>query len=277
MTNTIKRLLLFFLAIPLLIIIILYLPQYGHLGIVLLMVVVGLICGFEMRSMLGIAAAPLPLWTVLIPGLSPAAAWAVNMGLLPMYAVSTAFVVLIIWAFADGVFIREDEFDKGIVRMGSRLLMIIYPAWLFWWVARLTWFENAHIVMLIYMLTVYLNDSLAWFFGMLFGRHRNIVAVSPNKSLEGFLGGMLSSVAVILISAHFYPEIFPHPYWQLILFGVAAAFTTTIGDLVESALKRAVGVKDSGHVIPGRGGMLDSIDSVLFTAPVFVLFLQLAV
>jgi phosphatidate cytidylyltransferase len=127
------------------------------------------------------------------------------------------------------------------------------------------------------MLTVYLNDSLAWFFGMLFGRLRNIVAVSPNKSLEGFLGGMLSSVAVILISAHFYPEIFPRPYWQLILFGVAAAFTTTIGDLVESALKRAVGVKDSGHVIPGRGGMLDSIDSVLFTAPVFVLFLQLAV
>ncbi|RKX96783.1 MAG: phosphatidate cytidylyltransferase, partial [Spirochaetes bacterium] len=53
-------------------------------------------------------------------------------------------------------------------------------------------------------------------------------------------------------------------------------FTTTMGDLIESALKRSAGVKDSGHIIPGRGGMLDSFDSVLFTAPVFILFLQMA-
>jgi len=277
MTNTVKRLLLFFLAIPLLILLILYLPQYNHLGVIILLVAVGVLCGLEMRTMLSGVSEPLPFWTALIPGAVPLLAWAVNMGFLPVLTATALFVALIIWAFSDAVFVREGDFSRGISRIGSRLLMIIYPGWLLWWVSLLTWYDNAHIVIIIFMLTVFLNDSHAWFFGVLFGKHRNIVAVSPNKSLEGFLGGMLTSVAVILISAHFFPEILPHPMWQLIVFGLVAAFTTTIGDLVESAIKRAAGVKDSGNVIPGRGGMLDSIDSVLFTAPVFILFLQMAV
>jgi len=275
-TNTVKRLLLFFLAIPLLILLILYLPQYNHLGVIVLLIAVGVICGFEMRAMLSGISKPLPRWAALIPGLSPLLAWAINMGFIPELTASALFVAAIIWAFSDAVFVGKAEFTQGITRVGTRLLIIIYPGWLLWWVSRLTWYDNAHIVIIIFMLTVFLNDSHAWFFGVLFGKHRNIVAVSPNKSLEGFLGGILTSVAVILISAHFFPEILPHPMWQLIIFGLVAAFTTTIGDLVESALKRAAGVKDSGHVIPGRGGMLDSIDSVLFTAPVFILFLQMA-
>ncbi|MCK5735155.1 MAG: phosphatidate cytidylyltransferase [Spirochaetaceae bacterium] len=277
MKNTIIRLLLFFLAIPALIMIILYLPQFGNLSVIILLTIVGILCGLEMRIMLSSVAKHLPRWTVLMPGIAPVLAWAVNLDFIPESIAITAFIAAIIWAFSDAVFVPATEFKDGITRIGGRLMMIIYPGWLLWWVARLTWFENAHIILLVFMLTVYLNDALAWFFGMLFGKHRNILAVSPNKSLEGFLGGILTSIAVILLSAYFNPSIFPHPYWQLILFGIVVAFTTTIGDLVESAIKRAAGVKDSGNVIPGRGGMLDSIDSVLFTAPVFVLFLQLAV
>ena len=277
MNNTVSRLLLFFLAIPLLILLILYLPQYNHLSVIIILIAVGVLCGFEMRAMLSVLAKPLPRWVAFAPGLIPLMAWAVNMGFIPPLTASVFFASAIIWAFSDAVFVREAEFSQGIPRIASRLMFIIYPGWLLWWVSRITWFENAHIVIIIFMLTVYLNDSHAWFFGMLFGKHRNIVAVSPNKSIEGFLGGSLTSVAVILISAHYFPEILPHPLWQLILFGFVAAFTTTMGDLIESALKRSAGVKDSGHIIPGRGGMLDSFDSVLFTAPVFILFLQMAV
>ena len=277
MTNIIKRLLLFFLAIPLLIVLILYLPQFNHLGVIILLTVAGIICGFEMRSMLSGISKPLPRWAVLIPGIVPFLAWSINISLLPASTAIILFAASIIWAFSDAVFVNEAELTQGIIRIGTRLMIIIYPGWLLWWVSRLTWYENAHIVIIIFMLTVFLNDSLAWFVGMLLGRHRNIITVSPNKSIEGFLGGMLTSVAVILVSAHYFPELLPHPLWQLILFGLVSAITTSLGDLVESAIKRSAGVKDSGHVIPGRGGMLDSIDSVLFTAPVFIFFLQLAV
>jgi len=277
LTNITKRLLLFFLAIPLLIILIIYLPQYNHLGVIILLIAVGTLCGFEMRAMLSGVSKPLPRWTVLIPGLTPLLAWFVGMDIIPEIVASALFVAAIIWAFSQSVFVNEAELSHGIVRIGSRLMIIIYPGWLLWWVSRLTWYENAHIVIVIFMLTVFLNDSLAWFFGMLFGKHRKILAVSPNKSIEGFLGGMLTSIAVILISAHLFPQILPHPLWQLILFGLVMALTTTLGDLIESALKRSAGIKDSGHIIPGRGGMLDSIDSVLFTAPVFILFMQLVV
>ena len=277
MTNTIKRLLLFFLAIPLLIMLILFLPQYNHLGVIILVIVVGVLCGLEMRTMLSGVGRKLPLWPALIPGITPLLAWAVSMGFIPMLLVSALFVAVIIWAFASSIFSSESGFEDVFNGIGTKLIILIYPGWLFWWVARLAWFDNAQIVIIIFMLTVFLNDSHAWFFGMLFGKHRNILAVSPNKSIEGFIGGMLTSVAVILISAHLYPQILPHPLWQLILFGLVTAVTTTMGDLIESAIKRSAGVKDSGNVIPGRGGMLDSMDSILFTAPVFVLFLQMAV
>lgn len=277
MTNTLKRLILFVFAIPLLIILIVYIPQYGNLGVILLLVAVGLLCGYELRSMLSGVARPMPHWVVLIPAIPPILAWGVNMGWLSPLISSAALAAAIIWALIDSIFVQDGEITGGISRIGTRLIMVIYPGWFLWWVARLTWFDESRYVILIFMLTVFLNDSLAWFFGMLFGKHRGIFKVSPNKSLEGFLGGMLTSVAVVLTASKFLPDLFPHPLWQLIIFGIIAAFTTTMGDLVESALKRAVGVKDSGHVIMGRGGMLDSIDSILLTAPVFVLFLQMAV
>lgn len=277
MTNTLKRLILFFFAIPLLIVMILFLPQYGHLAVILILVAVGILCGIELRSMLSGVAKPMSRWAVLIPAIPPILAWSVNMGWLPPLISSAALAAAIIWALVDSVFVQDGEMTSGISRIGTRLIMVIYPGWFLWWAARLTWFDEARYVILIFMLTVFLNDSLAWFFGVLFGKHRGIFKVSPNKSLEGFLGGMLTSVTVVLVASKFLPEIFPHPLWQLIIFGIVAAFTTTMGDLVESALKRAVGVKDSGHVIMGRGGMLDSIDSILLTAPVFVIFLQLAI
>lgn len=276
MTNTFKRLILFFVAIPLLVILILYLPQYGHLAVIVILVAVGVLCGLELRSMLSGVAKPMSRWVILIPAIPPILAWTINMGWVPPLAASAVLVAAFIWALVDSVFVQDGEMSGGISRIGTRLIMVVYPGWFFWWVARLTWFDEARYVILVFMLTVFLNDSLAWFFGMLFGKHRGIFKVSPNKSLEGFLGGMLTSVIVVLAASRVLPDIFPHPLWQLILFGILAAFTTTMGDLVESALKRAVGVKDSGNVIMGRGGMLDSIDSVLLTAPVFVIFLQLA-
>ena len=275
MNNVVKRVILFVFAIPALLSLIMFLPQLNHLALIILAVIVGVLCGMEVRKMMSNVAKPMGLWTIFIPAVAPLASWAQGMELISPIIPDFLLTAGVLWALSDSILAKEAEFSNGITRVGTRLIMVMYPGWLLWWIGEFTWFDNANILMLIFVLTVYLNDSLAWFFGMLFGRHRGIVKVSPKKSLEGYIAGIFTSVTVILISARLRPDILPHPLWQLIIFGLIMAFTTISGDLAESVLKRATGVKDSGNVILGRGGMLDSIDSILFSAPVFVLFLKL--
>ena len=274
MNNLTKRLLLFFIAIPFLSAVVFFVPHYGHIGTIILTVITGVLCGFEMRAMLSRIAKRLSLWTVLIPGLWPMLAWLINMEWISPISSMLLLLVGVIWALSDSVLISEEEFSVGITRMGTRLLMVLYPGWFLWWVGRLTWLENSEVILLVFILTIFLNDSLAWFFGVLIGKHRGIFRVSPNKSAEGFFCGIFFSVLVILIAAYILPEVFPQPKWLLALFGLATGLCVTAGDLVESTIKRAAGVKDSGKVIMGRGGILDSIDSVLFAAPLFVIFFQ---
>ena len=274
MNNLTKRLLLFFIAIPLLSAFVFFVPHYGQIGVIALTAITGIICGFEMRSMLSRVVKKLPPWTVLIPGLWPLLAWFINMKWISPISSTLVLLLGAIWALSDSVLVGETEFRAGITRIGSRLLMVLYPGWFLWWVGRLTWLENSNVILLVFILTIFFSDSMAWFFGILVGKHRGVFKVSPNKSVEGFFGGILFSVPVILTAAHVAPEVFPQPKWQLALLGLAAGFCAMAGDLVESTIKRAAGVKDSGKVIMGRGGMLDSIDSVLFTAPLFAIFFQ---
>jgi phosphatidate cytidylyltransferase len=119
---------------------------------------------------------------------------------------------------------------------------------------------------------VFANDSLAWLFGITLGKHRGLFKVSPNKSLEGFIAGMAGSIIATLLGPVLFPFI-PARWALLVAMGLVCGITGVAGDLFESALKRSAGVKDSGRLIPGRGGFLDSFDSILFTAPTFVAFL----
>ncbi|MCG8452359.1 MAG: phosphatidate cytidylyltransferase [Spirochaetales bacterium] len=277
MTNTIKRLILFSIAIPSLSALILLLPQQGHLAVILLLVVVGALCGLELRSMLARVARPIPHIIALLPALSPLVAWAVGMGWMPSGIATALFVFLVLWALSDAAFVPSGEITSGVMRVGTRLLMVMYPTWCLWWTAKITWFPQAGLHLMVFMLCVFLNDSAAWLFGVLFGKHRGFVAVSPNKSLEGFAGGIFASVVVMCGAAFILPQLYSAPLWQSILYGIALGVASILGDLTESALKRSVGVKDSGNVILGRGGMLDSVDSILLAAPIFVLYLQAAI
>ena len=93
--------------------------------------------------------------------------------------------------------------------------------------------------------------------------------ISPNKSLAGFISGILFSVCTSIVFYILLPELFKVNILIIILFGILIGATTVIGDLIESVLKRAMNVKDSGVIMMGRGGILDSVDSVLISAPVF--------
>ena len=128
------------------------------------------------------------------------------------------------------------------------------------------------------LLAVKWGDAGAYFIGSKFGKHRLAPAISPKKSWEGLLGGMLFSCAVgaiwwTLNDGTLGPYSFP--FYHTMILGVLLPAIGTLGDLVESLFKRAVNVKDSGAIAHGMGGMLDMIDSLLFTAPFMYIYIQL--
>lgn len=123
------------------------------------------------------------------------------------------------------------------------------------------------------MFSVWVNDAFAYFVGSALGAHKLAPRISPNKSVEGFLGGLVGSVLVWVLLAAFVLTDLSLPVAAL--FGAVVGVVGVVGDLFESRLKRGAGVKDSGNVLPGHGGLLDRSDSMLFgsTAALFLLFL----
>jgi phosphatidate cytidylyltransferase len=115
------------------------------------------------------------------------------------------------------------------------------------------------------------NDTAAYFAGRFLGRHKLYPAVSPNKTWEGFAGGMAGSVGGMFIARAFFFPVFT--VTDCLLLGVFGGIFGPIGDLCESMLKRAYGVKDSGRAIPGHGGILDRIDALLFNAPLVFVYI----
>lgn len=115
------------------------------------------------------------------------------------------------------------------------------------------------------------NDTGAYCTGMLFGKHRLFERISPKKSWEGSIGGGVISILVSLVMAHFFPFLTAA---QWVGFALTVVVFGTWGDLVESLMKRQLGIKDSGNILPGHGGMLDRFDSTLLAVPAVVLYLQ---
>lgn len=124
--------------------------------------------------------------------------------------------------------------------------------------------------MLFYIFIIWANDVFAYLVGMTFGRHRLFERLSPKKSWEGFFGGLIGAVAVGAVAA----AVLDGSYVAWCGLALVAAATGVLGDLAESMFKRAAGVKDSGRLIPGHGGVLDRFDALLLSAPfVFVYML----
>ena len=114
--------------------------------------------------------------------------------------------------------------------------------------------------------------------GVLLGRHRLFERISPKKSWEGVIGGVALSVAGAFVSYYWFNELFQVPDLMVwVGLSIVVAVFATFGDLVESLIKRTVGVKDSGNIMPGHGGILDRIDSLLLVAPAVLIYLQLIV
>lgn len=117
---------------------------------------------------------------------------------------------------------------------------------------------------------IWLSDTGAYCVGSLIGKHRLFERISPKKSWEGSIGGGIFSIASSLGFAHFFPFM---PGWQWVGLAIVVVIFGTWGDLTESLMKRQSGIKDSGNILPGHGGMLDRFDSALMAIPAAVVYL----
>jgi phosphatidate cytidylyltransferase len=135
--------------------------------------------------------------------------------------------------------------------------------------ARMSGIDKVFLALLI----VWATDIGAYMIGQRFGRHKLMPIVSPNKTIEGSLGGILSAVVVAFIFMLFNKSVYaPYNFFLMLLFVALFSICGQFGDLVESSIKRHFGVKDSGKLIPGHGGILDRFDSMIFVFPIMHLF-----
>lgn len=216
------------------------------------------------------------------PGNSSARAWSMIVGGVACLAVSlgafdpdwtmdyvaglTCLVLIVsfIWLLLQGTTDPARELGGLLTVMlfvglpfGSAVWFFVHGAWIF----------------VGFMVLLWTNDTGAYLVGRAIGRAKLLPKVSPNKTVEGFIGGVLLTMAVAYVFSRYQPEL---DTTEWLVCGALVAITSTLGDLLESALKRARGVKDSGTILPGHGGMLDRFDGFLLAAPVLLIYLRLA-
>lgn len=136
---------------------------------------------------------------------------------------------------------------------------------------------DAQVLVIALFVTIWLNDTLAYCVGSLFGKHPLFKRISPKKSVEGFVGGMVLTTAIITLlscAGMLYTETLTTP-WHWLAFAIIIVLFGTVGDLVESMYKRDCEVKDSGKILPGHGGVLDRLDSLFFAVPAVYTYLLL--
>jgi phosphatidate cytidylyltransferase len=126
-------------------------------------------------------------------------------------------------------------------------------------------------IVLAFFIFVWASDVGAYCFGMLLGKHKLFPRISPQKSWEGFFGGIITAIVVSILVSHFMFDGKNLQHWLIV--SVITSVFGTLGDLVESMLKRSVGIKDSGKIMPGHGGMLDRFDAVLLAFPVVFVYM----
>jgi phosphatidate cytidylyltransferase len=172
--------------------------------------------------------------------------------------------VLVVLSFMVGLFARQ-ELATSLQRVAFTLLGVFYVSWLFSYVLLLRLLIDGPNYVLYIFGVVWLGDAAALMVGTLIGRHKLAPSISPRKTIEGAVGGLLGSLCGATLGGLWLLGHFTLA--QCLAIGCMLAVLGQLGDLSESFLKRSAGVKDSGVLIPGHGGILDKVDGILFGAP----------
>ena len=275
MNNLAKRTLTCVIGVPAVFALIFCLPQYNFIGLSLFIIVLAAAGSAEMSRMVFgryTMAAFLSAAMCAVHYVQLVCTWKAD-----VFSYFFLLAILIVLGVEVGRG-EKDDFHSSISHVAGSLLLLIYPGYLLSFIIGMLALEKTSPAsVVLFLLLVFSNDIFAYVFGMLFGRgHGNVVKVSPKKSLAGFIGGTLSCIGICYaywaVMASSLPVV---PVWAKGLLALVISTAANIGDLAESVFKRSAGVKDSGNVIPGRGGILDSIDSIIVAAPFFYTFWNL--
>jgi phosphatidate cytidylyltransferase len=191
-------------------------------------------------------------------------------GLSAVESLTTLNVLLLgLVLFLSLLVFSRNQFD--IYQMAHLFIGTVYIGLGFSFMIKWVWQPNGFLMSLFVLLVIWGNDTGAYFVGKKFGKRKFFPAISPNKTIAGSVGGILFGLVISLFFAFVYPQL-----WTVaiaLLFGLLISVLGQLGDLVESAIKRSTGTKDSGKIIPGHGGVLDRFDSLIFTFLVLQLFM----
>lgn len=188
----------------------------------------------------------------------------------------TGFLIL----FVLGLCVRQlasRGSQAGLVAIATTLFGLMYVPWLLNFIQKINFFPDVHgkYFLLYFVLITKFSDTGAYVVGSLIGRHKMIPRISPGKTWEGFAGAVFLSTAASLVFVYFFgDEMIGMNWFHATALGVLLSVTAVVGDLIESLFKREAGVKDSGKLFPGIGGILDLLDSLLFNAPIMYLYLR---
>jgi phosphatidate cytidylyltransferase len=231
---------------------------------VVLLAVAALVGVVEMVTAISTVEARPPLVPLLVGGAAmDAAAWFRGPDGL-VGALLLTVLGLVVWRLADGA-------AGYLPDVASAALIALYVPFLAGFAALLVRPDDGAARVVLFILAVVCSDTGGYAAGVLIGRHPMAPMVSPKKSWEGFGGSVLASAACGVLMMVY---CFHHQWWQGAIFGVAIAITATLGDLGESMIKRDLGLKDMGKLLPGHGGIMDRLDSLLPCAPVAYLLLS---
>ena len=226
-----------------------------------------LVSVFEFSRMLQLKSVGVYIITTLLYGSSILSSWGMT-----SYYTDTFAILGILFVFAACVFEKN---SNSISKLGTILLCIVYAGMPFIFISKIpfTTSNNSYegILILGVFVLIWANDTFAYLTGMSIGKHKLLERISPKKTIEGFIGGVVATLIISYLLALQFQIITPL-HWMII--GVLVAIFGVIGDLIASMFKRQTGVKDTGNIIPGHGGVLDRLDSIIFAAPFIYLYLK---
>jgi len=191
----------------------------------------------------------------------------VNQALLGLFV----YVVLL---FCEAIYSRN---TLGLERLGGAFFLTVFIPWFLSAFIRLRAMDHWDFYILLPFVAAFLSDAFALFAGMAFGKHKLAPDLSPKKTVEGAIGGLLGAVVCCVLYGLLARPLFGLEgvrYPVLALYGALGSAVSQMGDLSFSCIKREYGIKDFGNLLPGHGGILDRFDSVIFCAPLMELLLH---